>query len=243
MNKIELKAPRSYSEMTTKQIEFVVKLLLRQDSEDAIWTKCFMKFANIRPIKSIENVFLFRQLDSKHFFQLSPEEVNFFAKKLSFVTQRYRGINPPVVRRMKSCDKLFRDVTFGQYLNVENYHQAYIFTKNEEYLDKIISTLYTGKKKKLSASQKMWTVMWIIGVKDYFNQKYKSLFQTTSSDEDAEPNERVDMYQIIQNQIRALTGGDISKNEIILKSNCWDALQELNEKVKESKELEKQSKL
>ena len=43
-------------------------------------------------------------------------------------------------------------------------------------------------------------------------------------------------------QIRALTGGDITKEEIIRKANVWRALTELDAKAREAEELNKKLK-
>jgi len=39
-------------------------------------------------------------------------------------------------------------------------------------------------------------------------------------------------------EIRALTGGDITKEQEIYQTNCWRALEELNAKAREAKEYE-----
>ena len=46
-----------------------------------------------------------------------------------------------------------------------------------------------------------------------------------------------DMYAIIQNQVRMLTDGDITKREKVLEALAWDALEELNAQVKEARTL------
>lgn len=43
-------------------------------------------------------------------------------------------------------------------------------------------------------------------------------------------------------QIRALTGGDITKEEIIRKADVWRALTELDAKAREAEELNKRLK-
>ena len=43
-------------------------------------------------------------------------------------------------------------------------------------------------------------------------------------------------------QIRALTGGDITKEETIRKANVWRALTELDAKAREAEELNKKLK-
>jgi uncharacterized protein YbjQ (UPF0145 family) len=40
-------------------------------------------------------------------------------------------------------------------------------------------------------------------------------------------------------EIRALTGGDITKEQAVLEMDCWRALTELNEKAREAQEFKK----
>ena len=87
-----------------------------------------------------------------------------------------------------------------------------------------------------SKEEKLLTVMWMLGVKATLTKKFKYLFASENQEEDSETqNEAPDMYAIIQNQMRALTDGDITKREKVLQANAWDALDELNEKIRETR--------
>jgi hypothetical protein len=43
-------------------------------------------------------------------------------------------------------------------------------------------------------------------------------------------------------QIRALTGGDITKEQQVLEMDCWRALTELNAKAADQEEIERKTK-
>ena len=43
-------------------------------------------------------------------------------------------------------------------------------------------------------------------------------------------------------QIRALTGGDVTKEEAVMKMDCWRALTELDAKAREAAEIKKMNK-
>lgn len=241
-NEIKLTVPRRYAEMNQKQTQYVCLLLIRNESEEAIWTKCFIRFAGIKAIKADENSYYFKQKNTKQIFSLTLEEVNFFSKKLQFTTRNYAGIKPPsTLQGCRSCDPLLRDINFGRYLEIENFYQAYLFTKEDQYIDRLMAALYTKKGKSkpnfehCTPIEKLWTIMWMVGVKNYFCKKFSSLFERAAPTQHDEETKPPDMYAIIQNQIRALTDGDITKREMVMKANTWDALEELNQKVKESK--------
>ena len=51
-----------------------------------------------------------------------------------------------------------------------------------------------------------------------------------------------DMMEVMNNQIRALTGGDVTKEEEILNIDTWRALTELDAKAKEADEFNQKMK-
>ena len=253
MNKIELTVPRGYAEMNEKQLRYVASLQVSGQSEESMRTKCFIRFAGIKPVAHLGEIYFFIRPKFKGTFSLKAEEVAYFSKKMDWITKNYIGITPiQKIGRYQAVDRIFRDITFAQYLDAENYYQAFIFTKKEQYLHKLMSTLYqTGKKydssltdkrakyfaRKASETEKIATIMWMMGVKEYFSIKFSYLFSVSSAGGDDQ--KAPDMFEIISNQVRALTDGDVTKQKAVLASNTWDALKELNEKAKEAKNLTK----
>ena len=250
MSNIELTVPRGYAEMTEKQIRYVAKLQASGQSEETIRVKCFLRFADIRPITGTDTVYWFVKPNLKGFFSMKVEEVMYFADKMDWLTRQYNGIKPAQkVAGLHPCDHLLRDTTFLQYLDAENYFQAYLFTNKAEYLYKLMATLYqSGDKysnnataklakriqRRASATELQMATMWIVGVKEHFANKFKDLFvQSAFTESDAEPPK---MYEIIRSQIRLLSGGDITKENAVLASKTWTALDELNEKCREARQ-------
>ena len=255
METINLTVPRNYSEMTEKQIRYVAALQIFGSSEEDIRTKCFIRFSGIRPLFLHKEKYWFKKKGLKKPFAMSVGEVHAFSKNMDWLTKRYVGISPCAkIGKYAPCDKLFRDITFLQYLDAENYYQAFLFKKEEKYLDKLIGTLYQPGKdysnslteerakyfaRKASDEERLICLMWMIGVKEHFSRKFRFLFKRMDADEDEEPTTAPDMYGIMQAQIRVLTEGDITKREKVLQSLTWDALHELNEKIREAEELKK----
>ena len=248
--KVELKAPRNFSEMTEKQLRYLAALIIVGQTEDQIRTKCFIRFTGIRPIMTVNDISYFVKPKLKGFFTLRVEEVVYFSKKLDFLNkQQYAGIRPiGQIGKYKPVDRLLRDITFGKYLDAENYYQAYIFTRDEKYLIKLMAVLFVAKKHDIKKAEKYFsrkkfqeerfiTTMWMMGIKEEFARKFNYLFvrPTTSEGDGTPPN----MLEIITNQVRMLTDGDITKNNLVLSANTWDALTELNNKCRESADLKK----
>ena len=258
MSTINLTCPRNYGEMSEKQIRYVAALQHAGMSEIAIWTKCFVRFTGIKAIGGTSERYYFMKKHLKGFFSLSIEETCSFAKKLDFLTKKYVGIQPmSKIRMYRPCDKLLRDTVMLQYLDAENYYQAFLFTKEPDHLHKLMATLYQlpGKKysndlrerhikrmARRSEVEKLIVVMWMIGIKEAFKKQWPYLFHSTNADDEFDQGTAPDMHTIIQNQIRMLTGGDITKRSDVLSSSTWAALDELNTKARESMEIEQQMK-
>lgn len=256
MSTINLTAPQNYGEMTEKQIRYVAALQLHGMPDKDIWRKCLIKFSGIKPIGGTSLRYYFVKKGYKGYFSLKLEEINYFSNKLDFLTRNYVGITPVKIGKYKPCDNQLCDTVFMQYLEAENYYQAYIFTQDAGHLFKLMATLYqdgakydnniVAKRAKYfsrhaSEVKKLIVVMWMIGVKEFLTLKFNTLFEKPKDDEMGE-SKAPDMYAIIQNQVRMLTEGDITKRDQVLRSNTWDALDEMNAKQREAKEMEKQMK-
>ncbi|MFZ4726884.1 MAG: hypothetical protein ACOYMD_15730 [Paludibacter sp.] len=55
---INLTVPKRYSEMSFEQTKYVCLLLSGNETEEAIWTKCFIRFAGINPFCSYPSISL-----------------------------------------------------------------------------------------------------------------------------------------------------------------------------------------
>lgn len=251
MNPVELTAPKNYGELTQKQLIYLTTLMLSGQSEEQIRIKCFLKFSGIKIIAKYKGLYYCRRIGRKEFFSISVEQVVFFSKKFNWMFKNFKGIQPVTrIGRYFACDKLFRNLKFEDYLMAENHYQAYIFTKDNKHLVKLMAVLYrrNGNPDKaasikyiefwLSPVKRQITLMWMVGVKEFLSGKFSHLFVRVQQEADEEPK-APDMFKIMTSQIRMLTNGDLTKNEKVLKSNTWDALNEMNEKCKENEQLKK----
>ena len=81
----------------------------------------------------------------------------------------------------------------------------------------------------------MGVFLWFMWIKHNFSTKFPHLFKPAADGGEGE----TDMEASMNAQIRALTGGDITKEETIRKANVWRALTELDAKAREAEELNK----
>lgn len=251
--KVELTVPRSYAELTENQLRYIAILQLAGSTAEDICVKCFIRFSGIRAVGKIGNVYFFAKKEMRRLFTMNLEEVMFFARKMEWITKNHIGIQPVKCGKYKPVDKWLRDTTFIQYVDAENYYQAYIHTKNVDFLYKMMAVLYQPAAryndlkvnalsryfKRRGEVEKQLALMWMVGIKSYFSKKFTYLFAREAGGEDDETT-FPDMAEIINNQLRILTSGDITKRMQVLEANTIDALSELNEKCREYEQLKKQ---
>lgn len=80
----------------------------------------------------------------------------------------------------------------------------------------------------------MGVFLWFMFVKQNFSTSFPHLFKSAS-----DSGESYDRREATDAQIRALTGGDITKEQLIREADVWRALTELDAKAREAEELDK----
>jgi hypothetical protein len=148
------------------------------------------------------------------------------------------------IGKLTAVDPLFHGVSFSEYLQIENLFQGYLFRNDDELLARMALFMYIDKSGghpssyKFKKEELVSIFQWYYSLKTRFAKEFSHFFERI--DEDGEQSEEVpNMIEIMNNEIRALTGGDITKENTVLTMDCWRALTELNEKAREAKELKK----
>ncbi len=139
----------------------------------------------------------------------------------------------------------FEKVPFEQYLYVDNLFQGYLNTQQDELLLQMAQVLYASDHVKPSKAHLVGIFYWMASLKQYFAAQFSNFYKPASNSDDGNllGNGKPDIYSQLRDStnamIRALTGGDITKEERILKMDTWRALTELDAKAREAEELRK----
>ena len=135
----------------------------------------------------------------------------------------------------RAVDAEFHGISFGDYLRLENLYQGFLMSKNPAALDAIAAILYPGIcEKYIDDVFVMNLLQWVVQVKNMFARMWPNFFKQAGADV-APP----DMMEVMNSEIRALTGGDIAKEDVIFASDCWRALTELDYLAKDAEEMKK----
>ena len=136
---------------------------------------------------------------------------------------------------------------FSTFISADNYYQGFLHTKNDALLKDLATLLYPKvKSRHLTTPLLLNAFYWFSSQKHYFARLFPHFLQPmSSSSEDllgyAPPIGEV-LRTAMNAQIRALTGGDITKEEAVLSMDTWRALTELDAKAKEVEDIKRQTK-
>lgn len=241
-NVLNFHLPTSWLKLSQDQLKYVFYLLSHFDI-GKVKTYAFIRFCDITVVKKNKSGWTCHTMvgTEKVCFKLDMFQVYYFTDKLNYLEAcPDLPVCLNVIDGMKAVNVQLHDVSFGDYLQLENLYQGYLITNKPDTLNEIGKLLYLRKGKhpnklSLSEAEQLSIFMWYTSVKNLFAKLWPHFFDSAdlTNDEFELPN----MLDCMNAQIRALTQGDVTKEKIILEMDCWRALTELNEKACEAKEL------
>ena len=133
-----------------------------------------------------------------------------------------------------------QDPPFTLYLQAENYYRGYLDTRSPEAILALRDLLYPPTKqtparpaKEVPQRHVYLLLLWMVGLHAALADLYPDLFSRPAAD--ADPT-LTDPRTIMNTQIRALTGGDVTKTATVLQTETHTALTELNARAREAHE-------
>ena len=238
-----LHAPRTWSELSQDQLRYVFGLLGTFSDLTHIKTFMFMRFCGIHVQKwTAKGVFCFMRgrFGRRQFFDISANQVQSLIHQFDFIDS-FDNLNVRLdcIQGYRAVDVNLHGVSFMDYLSAETAFQIYLSAKKPETLDALARILYrkrngdAPKRLKLDIAERTGVFAWYCYVKAEFARRFPSFFRPAGS----EPT-KWDLLKMANVQLRALTQGDVTKEEMIKNMDCWRALTELNEKAREAAEFE-----
>lgn len=237
---VHISLPRSWSDLTQRQLRYVFFCMGTFNITTAkIYILC--RFTGISIVRRCANGILCTTGDKvKPVFLILTWQMAEILKALDWLMQpNYTPVRMDSINNLQAVDSRLHGVSFMNYLKLENFYQGFIKTHKLSLLRQMFDMLYVDKDgnsdpdKEIRPWELQSVFLWYQSIKNFFSSQFPDFFSRVDSSEDIE---ETDMMRVMNAEVRALTGGDICKEEQVLSSDCWRALTELNEKAREARE-------
>lgn len=247
---IDLQLPEGWTDITRKELPGVLAILASgavASGADAsfLLLQHFIGLRIVRREASSRYKVSVRARDSRSgrirrvLFEVTPIRLAEILAPMEFFTDP--GSVPVRMARWRGAaalDAQLHGVDFGTYIQIENLYQGYLSSGAPESLEALAGLLYPGlKKRRITPGFLYGVTLWVVQLKGLFARMWPNFFRPASGAASA-PS----MLDVMNSEIRALTGGDISKEQQILETDCWRALTELDFKAKEADEARRRLK-
>lgn len=220
-DELAVSIPTAWDALTDVQLRYVCALMAEAFDPD-----------------EIKVLLILRQVPPRRLDEVSPEAVAEALPLLDWLDELPAGpIRPATLYGREAVHPLLAGVTFRDYLSAENYYQGYLMSHEPEALQALAGVLYPGTTRTLTPTAHHLLLLWMAGLKQAYTGLFPDLFSRAPASDEVP-----DLREIMNAEIRALTGGDITKLEAVLSADTLDALTELNAKAREAREIEKLNK-
>ena len=239
---LHLTCPRSWREMTQEQLRYALHVVgcgLYSPVEGR--TLMLLRFTGIEVrVKTLQgwacsvDVQTPKGKTRRHHFLMQSWQVQSMIKQLEFVdSYETMDVRLESVQGFKAVDALLHGVRFWDYLNMEKYYQGYLATKEQKYALGLAQLLYPGGVTAIDDAELTGCVMWFGHVKKVMARFFHHFFKPAPVSQ----GKPVNWLEQMNAQIRALTDGDITKEQAVYDKDCWRALTELDAKAREAEEF------
>ncbi len=234
---IDITLPKSWRDMNQAKLKYFFSLLSLGFSSDELKTYCIFRWGDLEVVSQIGNSYMLKK--GRKNFLASPLLIASCMDNLSFLDEMPTyPTNLRKIGRYEALPHNFSEVPFKKFVMCDNLYQGYLATKRDDLLDEMGKILYNSGRIVLNGTERISVMYWWASLKNYFNSEFKHFFNgIPNGSGNALTGEQV--KAAMNAQIRALTGGDITKEKEVLAMDTWRALTELDAKARDYQELER----
>ncbi|MBE6304051.1 MAG: hypothetical protein E7089_08970 [Bacteroidales bacterium] len=235
-NVLNFNFPKSWQELTQEQLKTVLVFLSAYSPTNAL-VRIVCYFANLIIVRKLQTgsfLCILVKETGQHSITLSSEEFTAMCDVMQWV---HEPGNYPVLLgeycNRRSINKLLHGVPFEKFIMLDNLFQGYLVSRNDEAVARMANIIFESKKPlpKLKPYMLFGIVLWFTQLKAYFSIEFTNFFRPMAG---CSPSL---IKEAMNAQIRALTGGDVTKEQEVLAIDTWRALTELDAKAREAEEF------
>lgn len=264
MYRLNLIAPRSWQELTQEQLRFLLQELAdvaaAADSEPdvavaMVETTCLLRWNSLHVVTPYGDGAIFKRINPvkrkrgrtvpcESSVTDLPDEFYIDSGTLAAASAHLSWIRQPPETPVRLdviggatavVADLSEGFTFSQWLYCENLWHGYCVTRDAGLLRQMAEVLYNREGLQPDAAETLSVFYWWAGVKALFTTLFPDFFKPTSG-EPSTPDYNT-MRRANDSQIRALTKGDITKEEQVNAMPVWRALTELDALARDYEEI------
>lgn len=254
------KAPSSWAELSEEQLRYVLSVM--SIHHDHIVIKCYLlaRFCGLTVHKytrtgwkcsvkcgeSDENGDTKTGKVRERVLYISAAEILSLLKNFDFIDKftNFRPLQRASDVLLTAVDSMLHDVSFYDYLNIEKNYQLFMLNQEDKFLQKMAHLMYrtadgsADETAHFEPYELLGVFIWFSSVKEYFAANFTHFFKPAREGGELR---RVDILPAMQAQIRALTDGDVTKQQAVYNTDCWAALTELDNKAREAEEFKERN--
>ena len=242
---VDLKLPTGWEDLTDKQLRSVYGMIAYGMSSAKLKAYCLFNWSNLKILHKYGNDWFCKH--GKQKFILTAEQVEQATHALDWLENvPSMPVRISRIGKHRAVKADFEGVPFETFIVCDNLYQGYLATKQDNLLDEMAAHLYESDDIKLCDKERVSVFYWFASLKGLFAKVFKHFFQPIDTASGADGNmieHSGSQYELLQNavnaQIRALSKGDVTKEQQVLSLDTWRALTELDCQAREYEELER----
>lgn len=243
MTCIDVSLPMDWEMLSQEELRFVLRSMVRFSDSNSRWRRVaavlFYRRAGIKPVCRYGSNWLCRVNGKMEV--VDAQQMADAVSRLSWLSEI-----PKVPVRLEKVGRKsvalpafpIDVITFSDWLALENLFQGYVYTMEESILQEMSQFLYKPVPRALKHFELIGVFYWWSAVKAKVAAMFPSFFSPAPVQEAAEPDYD-SLRKSVDSQIRALTKGDVSKEDTVLNLPAIRALTELDAQAAEYEELQR----
>lgn len=243
----EFSAPSSWEQLQGDELRYILSVMTLYQEQTVAKCNILFRLCGIEVIKHTRTGWkcsvpcqAANGKKKREVLYLNEAEILSLLKNFDFI-EDYTNYKPlDWCAKLYAVDRLIKNVTFLDYLQLEKNYQLYLINKDDKFLQKMGWILYRNEAGNADETaifqpyELLNVFMWFSSVKGYLAENFPHFFKPAKVGGELKQE---DLMPAMQAQIRALTDGDITKQQAVYDSLCWDALSELDNKAREVEEF------
>ena len=240
---LNLTLPTCWQELTPAQMRYVFFLLSQNYTADEVKTYCLCRFGGLQVLERTDTGYLIKHEQNTHL--ITAVQIAEQLPRLAWLDAvPLVPLRLPEIGRHKAVAADLSGVPFEDYLALDNLYTGYLQTQRNDLLRDLAVILYKAERITLTDEESISVFYWFASLKAYYQRRFPYLFSTGPAQSGNLLGETGSTAQRLQtamdNQIRALTKGDVTKETEVLATDTIRALTELNAMAREYEELQKE---